>query len=678
MEWVPGVPLSQKIQNGPMSETAVITLGTQIAGALADAHAENVIHRDLKPANVVVTPRGQAKVLDFGLAKYLKPLGSTSSGLDSLTRTGRAVGTLPYMAPESFRGAKADVRSDVYSAGAVLYEMATGRRPFPETEEAALIHAILNSTPPSPRTFNARISPALESIIVAAMERDLSRRYQDAEALLCELRRCVGAASAPPTREGPSAGGPIRIESLAVLPLANLSGEPGQDYFADGMTEALISNLAQIRALRVVSRQSVIRYKATTRPLPEIARELNVDALVEGSVLRFGDRVRITAQLIDGCSDRHLWANSYERDLRNILELQSEVAWAIAQEIRVTAKPQEEERLKESRTVHPAAYEAYLQGRHFWNKRSADSIRKAIGCFQEAIERDPSYPLAYVGLSDSFLTVGFYVDMPPRETYPKAKAAARHALELDATLAEAHASTGLAKSLYDWDAAAAEESFQRSFELNPSYATAHQWYAEHLSAVGRLDEAITHSMRALELDPLAPMIGSSAGWILYRARRFEEAAQQLRSALEFNPDFMPALYYLNLAQLRKGAIEDAVRTSERIVEIVPDSGMARANLARAYAAAERTDEARALLAEVHGLLKRKFIQSYFIAVIYLALREKDRALEWLERALAERSPWLAWIGVEPLFDDIREEPRFQEILRAVGLMAEPSMALPGG
>jgi tetratricopeptide (TPR) repeat protein len=322
------------------------------------------------------------------------------------------------------------------------------------------------------------------------------------------------------------------------------------------------------------------------------------------------------------------------------------------------------------------AYEAYLKGRHYWNKRNAESLRKGIACFQDAIERDPTYPLAHVGLADSFLIAGFYSDIPPKETFPRAKAAARRALELDDTLAEAHASLALANSLYDWDSPAAEKSFQRAIELKPAYPSAHQWYAEHLSATGRLDRALSESMCALELDPLSSVINSSVGWILYRARRFEEAVLQLRMALEWDSNFIPALFYLSLAHVQNSMPDEGVRVSERILSIHPEGGMVKANLARAYAMAGMKDEARALLAELSSLAKRQYVQTYFIAMIHLALQDYEQALDWLEKARSERSPWLVWLEVEPIFDCLREHPRFQELARSVGPLAELRLTVP--
>jgi len=580
------------------------------------------------------------------------------------------------MAPEALLGDDLDARCDIYSTGVILYEMATGRRPFPETQVAILVEAVLHRAPVPPRQVNPRISRRLERVILNAMDREPPRRYQCASELAQELRRCGSLSETVTAVVRSDRSGAGRIESIAVLPLANLSGEPGQEYFADGMTEALTADLAQIRALRVVSRTSVMRYKGVSRPLPEIARELRVDALVEGSVMRSGDRVRITAQLIEAATDMHLWAKSYERDLSDILALQSEVARAIAQEIRIKITPQEEERLTKTRRVDPAAYESYLKGRHYWNKRNAESLRKGIACFQDAIERDPTYPLAYVGLADSYLIAGFYSDIPPKDTFPKAKAAARRALELDDTLAEAHAPLALANSLYDWDAPAAERNFRRAIELNPAHPSTHQWYAEHLTAVGQMDQAIAESMRALELDPLSSVINSCVGWTLYRARRFEEAALQLSMALEWDRNFLPALYYLSLALLQTSAPANGIRVSQRIVDILPESGMGKANLARAYAAAGMTDEARALLAEVTNLAKRQYVHTYFIAKVYLALHDYDQTLDWLEKGRAERSPWLAWLDVEPLFDALRDHPRFQEIARSTGPLAELHHPVP--
>jgi serine/threonine-protein kinase len=482
MEYIAGRTLSEKLTAGSLPEKEAAALGGQIAAALEEAHEHGVVHRDLKPGNILVTPKGQAKVLDFGLAKLLHQAGDASA-TDNFTDT-QAAGTLPYMAPEQLRGETADARTDIFALGNVLYEMATGQRAFRETLASRLIDAILHQAPVAPRAVNSRISPELERIILKCLENDLENRYQSAKELAVDLRRLStpsAKVAVVPRRtrfswQRVALGGavlaallavvlgfnvdgwrarllgratPARIESLAVLPLENLSHDPEQEYFAEGMTEALITELSQISALRVISRTSVMQYKGTKKSLPEIASELHVDGVVEGSVQRSGDRVRVAAQLIYAPTDTHLWARIYDRELRDILALESSVARTIADEIHVKLTPWEKAHLTAVRQVNPAAYEAYLRGRYFWNKRTPEDLRKGTEYFHKAVDLDPTYALAYAGLADGYNLLAIYDERPPREAMPLAKAAAKKALELDDSLAEAHASLAYIEWAYD-------------------------------------------------------------------------------------------------------------------------------------------------------------------------------------------------------------------------------------
>ena len=458
MELVSGQTLAQKLAVGPLLEKEVAALGAQIASALEGAHEQGVVHRDLKPGNILVTPRGHAKVLDFGLAMLLRPEGEASQA-ETMSQEHAAVGTLPYMAPEQLRGEKVDARSDIYAAGAVLFEMATRQRPFPQKIAPRLIDAIQHEAPPTPSTINRRISPSLDGIILKALDKDPNRRYQSARELLVDLERLGAPAPlmvAPRPRALPrwwplvaagvsvvaaavivglNVGGlrdsllgrgvPGRIESLAVLPLVNLSHDPEEEYFADGMTDELITRLSKIGALRVISRTSVMHYKDTIKPLPKIANELNVDVIISGSVLRSGDRVRITAQLLEGATDRHLWAESYERDLHDVLALQSEVARAIAGEIRVKLSPQEGARLAGAQQVNPEAFQAYLKGRHFQDRRTAEGVERSVEYFEQAIKANPNDALSYAAQADSYELLAIYGSLPSGEAHRKAKSLKR-------------------------------------------------------------------------------------------------------------------------------------------------------------------------------------------------------------------------------------------------------------
>jgi TolB-like protein/Tfp pilus assembly protein PilF len=456
---------------------------------------------------------------------------------------------------------------------------------------------------------------------------------------------------------------PPRIESLAVLPLANLSGDPGQEYFADGMTEELITNLGKISALRVISRTSVMRYKKTDKPLPQIARELGVEGIVEGSVLRVGDRVRITAQLIQAEQERHLWAESYERDLRDILALQSEVARAIASEIKVKLTPQEQTRLASTRRVNPEAYQAYLRGRYYWNRRTADALKKAIEYFQEASEKDPGYALAYAGLSDSYALVAPYSGLPPKEALTKAEAAAMKAVEMDEQLAEAHASLAFVQQSYELNWLGAEREFKRAIELNPNYATAHHWYALYLVCLGRIEEAKVEMQRALQLDPLSLVINSAAGRVLYLARQYDQAIEQYQKTLEMDQNFFPPLREIGMPYEQKGQYREAITAFQKARAMAPDDMYVAGWLGHAYAISGNRAEAQRLHDKLQERSQKRYVPAYSRSVIFTGLGNKEQAFEWAQKAYEERDYWLVYLKVEPAFDPLRSDPRFQDLLR---------------
>jgi TolB-like protein/DNA-binding winged helix-turn-helix (wHTH) protein/Flp pilus assembly protein TadD len=456
------------------------------------------------------------------------------------------------------------------------------------------------------------------------------------------------------------------IRSLAVLPLESLSSDASQDYFADGMTDELISDLGQISALRVISRTSVMGYKHARKPLPQIARELNVDAVVEGTVLRSGDQVRITAQLIEASTDRHLWSQSYEGELRDTLVLQNKVAKAIAEQIRINLNPQEQAALKKAKIVDPEAYESYLKGRYFWNKRTADGLKVARAYFEQAIEVDPKYARAYSGLADTYALLGDwqYAVMTPKEAFPKAKSAAIKSLELDSGLGEAHNSLAVCLDGFDWDFDAAGKEFQRAIELNPGYATARHWYAWHLSLVGRNEEAILEMRKAENLDPLSLIINVDLAELLILAHSYDESIRQSKKAIEMDNDFALAHNQLGQAYLQKHMNGEAVAELQNAVQLSDGSPTCLANLARAYAASGRKGEAEKILGD---LKRRSNPNSSFvpeIATIYVALGDQDQAMEWLEKGYEER--FNPGVLLRPGFDPLRSEPRFKDLLRRIG------------
>jgi TolB-like protein/DNA-binding winged helix-turn-helix (wHTH) protein/Tfp pilus assembly protein PilF len=456
------------------------------------------------------------------------------------------------------------------------------------------------------------------------------------------------------------------IHSLAVLPLESLSNDASQDYFADGMTDELISDLGQISALRVISRTSVMGYKHARKPLPQIARELNVDAIVEGTVLRSGEQVRITAQLIDAAADKHLWSQSYEGELKDTLALQNQVARAIADQIRINLNPQEQAALKTAKVVNPEAYESYLKGRYFWNKRTPDSLKVALAYFNQAIDEDPTYAQAYSGLADTYALLGDwqYGVMTPKEALPKAKAAATKALELDGTLSEAHNSLAFCFDAFDWDLESAGKEFQRAIELNPGYATAHHWYAWHLSLLGRYDEAIAEMRKAKSLDPLSLIINADLAELLVIAHFYDESIIQSRKTIEMDPNFALAHNQLAQAYLQKHMNAEAIAELQKAVELSASCPTCIANLARAYAASGRTNEAAKRLSDLKNHSNGGYSDAAEVSMVYAALGDKDQAMHWLEIGYEQR--FNPGVLLRPGFDPLRPDPRFQDLIRRIG------------
>lgn len=668
MELVEGQSLEERVRGGPLAEAEVADIGAQVAAALAAAHEQGVIHRDLKPGNVIVTPKGRVKLLDFGLA-ILCPGALASPDTRSIDETNRLIGTLAYMSPEQLLGREVDERSDLFSLGVLLFEMATGRRPFDAPLSTALTNQVLHQPAPSLGTLGAKVTPSLEALIASLLEKDPKRRPESALAVEHALRTLhePGASAVTRALRDLPPPTPGKIESLVVLPLENLSRDPEQEYFADGMTEALITNLAQIRALRVVSRTSAMQYKGVRRPLPEIARSLRVDAVVEGTVARVGNRVRITAQLIEAATDRHLWAHSYERDMSDVLALQGEVASHIAEEIKVQVSREESARMAPLHRVDPEAYEAYLRGRHHWNRRTDAEIRKGIEYFKQAIAKDPLYARAHAGLAYAYDTMGTYNFIPPAEAFAMAAPAAARALELDPSSSEAHTALGGVLFTYKWDWNGAEAELRRAIALDPNFPDAYHWYSDLLSALGRSDEALASIRRAHALEPLSLTINMSIGVCLFYARRYDETIAQQKGTLEFDPTFAPALRNLGGAYEQKGLYEEAIETYGKAMALSPHDLSAKALLAHAYAVSGRREEGRRLLDELTAQSTGRYVSPYSLAAIHVGLGDTDRAFEYLEKAFELRDRGLAWIKVAPRLDPLRPDPRFSDIVRRMKL-----------
>ncbi len=698
MELLEGQTLADRLQGRPVETKKLLEWGMQVAEALDAAHAKGIVHRDIKPTNIFMTDRGQTKVLDFGLAKLLRPV-SEAPLTASLTQTKAVVGTLPYMAPEQLRAEEVDARTDVYSLGAVLYEMATGRRPFDAAASATLAADILHKAPPPPGRTNPDLPTRLDDIILKCLEKDRENRYQSTKELAVDLRRLatpssearrvsvgpraaavlvavvVAAATAVLWRmeRGRRASGDRRpaIHSIAVLPLENLSRDSEQEYFADGMTEELTTDLAKIGALRVTSRTSAMRYKGTKKSSPEIAAELNVDGIIEGSVLHSGNRVRITVQLIDASSDQHLWAEGYEGDLKNVFALQGEVAQAIAQQVRVVITPQEQARLVKKRPVDPEVYELYLKGRHIMRRGGLEDVQKAIEYFQSGLAKDPDNALIYTGLADAYIHKMSDVHESPVEATAKARAAAMKALELDESLAEAHTSLASIKLNYDWDWTGAEIELKRAMELNPEYTLAYRIYGGYLTIVGRYPEALSYFQKARTLDPLYERNYMAEGYSDFMAHKYDEAIEQYRKGFEIEPD--PMTYFgLVLALAQKGDYATAISEAEKATKRY-DSPLLLTSLASAYALAGRRADSNRVLRQLEEISKHQgpapawhggltgYVCPYEVAGVYAQLGDKDRAFKWLDKAYRSRS-CMYWLRQDPRLDSIHSDPRFRELM----------------
>jgi serine/threonine protein kinase/tetratricopeptide (TPR) repeat protein len=701
-EFVDGGTLREWVRDtkAKWRQTADVLVG--VADGLAGAHEAGILHRDIKPDNILVTRSGYAKLADFGLAKLAERTGDELTGTLTADRTqpGIIIGTIAYMSPEQASGRGGDARSDIFSFGVVLYEMLSGRKPFEGATNLELIEAIAHRSAPSLAELCPDLPIGLRMAVEKALEKDPSDRYQSMRDFVVDLRKVTrqGAAAPvvspgkrqwrwvavlvlvaiaavssvwltklgiPQTEPVPVANAP-QIRSIAVLPLQNLSRDPDQEYFAAGMTEALTTGLAQISALNVISRTSVMRYLGTQKTTPEIGRELHVDGIIEGSVQRTGNRVLITAQLIEASSDHHIWAKSYERDVRDMLALQNEVAQAIVQEIQVKLTPQEQARLADVRRVNPEAQEAFLKG-NYWDQKG--DLAKAFEYFRQSTEKDPSYAAAYAALSGHYGLMINSGAMSSKEGYPKWRAAVTRALQLDDTLAASHEALATLLQYHDWNWGEAEREYQRAIQLNPNLATAHLWHGEVLQSTGKNDEAVVEFRHAQQLDPYSFAVNEVVGSDLVEARRYDEAIEQGRQMLDL--EIPGAHTIMGVAYEQKGNLEQAISELQQSVKLNKDSGHpspeVQASLAHAYALSGRKREAVQLLEELKEVSKRQLVPSWFFAIIYTGLGDNDRAFEWLDKGYDERPSNMSYLKVEPRLDPLRSDPRYHELLQRMGL-----------
>ena len=697
-ELLEGETLRERLAGSGLSARKAVDCGIQIAEGLAAAHEKGIVHRDLKPENLFVTKDGRLKILDFGLAKLTRPEVPSGPLTEAPTATagtepGVVMGTVGYMSPEQVRGRAADHRSDIFAFGAILYEMLAGRRAFGGVSAADTMSAILKEEPefvPS----HADAPPALEPIVRRCLEKSPGERFQSARDLAFALNNLSvpGVPSVSPRVSvrwwrlalWPAAGlavvllglwfygrGRRPIDSLAVLPFANASADPETEYLSDGITESLINRLSQLPNVRVISRASVFRYKGRDQDPGAAARELGVRAVVTGRVTQRGDKLSIGAELVDTRDNRQLWGERYDRKFADVLALQEEIAKQISENLRLRLTGEEQARLGKRATGNPEAYQAYLKGFHHARKVTREGLEKGTEYFRQALALDPNYAPAYAGLAYCYIVWLADWYMPAKEAFPQGKEAALKAVELDASLPEAHTFLAMAKFLYDYDWPGAEQEFRRAIELNPADSTAHHSYGLFLGAMGRFEAGMQEIKRALELDPLSLETNTMLGVHFYYWRRYDEAIKQLRHTLELDSNYFFAEMLLGQAYQQKGQFREAAAAFERARRVAGEAGEAPpeilAGLIRSHALAGNRAAAMKVLEELKSLMTRRYVSRHDMAIVYLALGEKQQALDWLEKAYEDRNWWMPWLKVEPRFDPLRADPRFVDLLRRVGL-----------
>lgn len=702
MELLRGESLDERLARESLFWRKAVEIAAAVADGMASAHARGIVHRDLKPANLFITSDGQAKILDFGLATQ-HPIPSSQSVPPLRTQSEPEVlaGTIGYMSPEQVTGRGVDARSDIFSLGCVLYEMLSGQRAFDRPSAPETLAAILRDNPMDLSELNTKLPLSIVSVVRRCLEKNPGERFQSAQDLGFALREILsGSTVAPPAVAVPaqktvyrpplilvpaaivllaaawiafdrlSGIGASRIDSLAVLPLVNVSGDPEQEYLADGITEQLISDLARLGNVRVTSRTSAMTYKGAKKSLTQIARELSADAVVEGSVARSGDKVKITAQLIDAENDQHLWANTYERDLKDVVAIQREIAREVARSIHIELGPETLSGLKERRSVEPGAFEAYVRGRYFLNKGGREGLNRALDHLNQALDLDPTFAEAYAGVADAYAQIGYLNYLAPTDAFPKAKAAAAKALELDPTLAEAHATLGYSHMYYDWDFPAAESAFRKAISLKPSLAGAHRYYGVYLAAMLRPDEARRETAKARELDPLSVPVATDTGFVLYYERDYDKATKALKDAIAMNPKAGAPHFWLGRVYQAQKKYAEAAAEYEAGGSEISSWPPILAGLGHMHGVTGQRAQALRVLEEIERMSGQHYVSPYAAALVHLGLGQREKTVELLEQSYEEKANWLVWLLKDQRWDPMRSDPRFQEIVRKVGFPAD--------
>jgi serine/threonine-protein kinase len=710
MEYVEGRTMRAASPIEKLQDALAYAIG--IGEALQEAHSRGIVHRDIKTENIMLNARNQVKVMDFGLAKL--------KGSLKLAHSSSTVGTLAYMAPEQLHGGEVDARSDIFSFGAVLFEMLTGRTPFKGEHEAAVMYSIVNEPPESLLKHRPDLPAELEHVIDRALEKDPEDRYQHMDDMVSELRRInrqsarisrvsktnlpileAARASSPQQKTtvskpaqpshrrslmigGASLGVALiviaayflfapahkSIDSLAVLPFVNASADPTTEYLSDGITESLINSLSRLSNLTVMSRSSVFHYKGKDSDPQAVGRELGVKAVLAGRLTQRGDNLTINAELVDVSNNSHIWGDRYDRKVSDLLSVQDDIAREISKNLSITLGAEERKQLQRGSTGNVEAYQLYLKGTFHWNKRKADDLHKAIDYYRQAIEKDPSYARAYAGLATAYVLLPEYAGASAKDVIPEIETAARKAIELDPTLAEPHAVLGLMKKEFQWDWNGAESEFKRAIELNPNYPTIYHWHCISLRQQGKTEQALTAIRRAQELDPLSAIICVNFGEVYVAMRSYDQAEEQYKKALELDPNLPIGHMDLGMLYIARGRIAEAINEMKKVREIVgPDDRYGLENLGYAYARAGEKSEALNILKQLLAASKQGSSVSVEIATVYTGLNDREQALRWLERAYGEQDELLGYIKIQPQWDNLRSEPRFIALLKRLGLEA---------